>query len=177
MADFGDFSDLVETYDAAERGEERELDTFTWFGATIRLVEHVPPIVVARYAASFRKPEAEMFVAAYELLEKAIHPEDWPTFEQLANERDVKPGAVIEVIDKILEARAGRPTSEPADSSTGSSSTSPTSTPGSAPEVVPPLSREDKLAAELGVTIPPNRPELRKALRLVDVEEPLEAIG
>lgn len=179
MADFGDFSAIVAARDAAETGEPVKADTFGWFGEQIRLRPHISPITVGAFFASLDgASEADAIAETTNLLKQAIDPADWGTFRSLADNNDVQSPQLLDVIMKILEARAGRPTQQPSDSSDGLSATSPTPTPTSAATAAPPrsLSTEEKVAADLGIPVPPeSRPDARAALRLVD--EPMAETG
>lgn len=176
MTDFGDFTALVKTYDAATSGDEPALDTFDWYAdSKIRLQPHVPPITYARFFNSLDAgSEAQAEGALYALLQKSIDPRDWPTFLSLAEENHVGPTDLLAIVEKIVEGRSGRPTPRRATSSAGSSSTSPTPTPDSAPPAAAPPSPSDQLAKDLGVQIPAGRPDVALALVRVDEEIPTD---
>lgn len=179
MADFGDFSTVVAAHDAATAGTTPEPDTFGWFGAQIRLRPHIPTITVGAFFASLDgTSEADAIAETTNMLRQAVDPQDWSTFRRLADENDASGPQLLDVIMKILEARAGRPTRQPSDSSDGSSGTSPMSTPtsGSTEGLPRSLSTEERVAADLGIPLPPeSRPDARAALRLVD--EPMAETG
>jgi hypothetical protein len=110
------------------------------------------------------------------VLEKSIDQDDWPLFLSLAEDNHVGPGDLLAVLQKIIEARSGRPTSRPVDSSAGSSTTSPPSTPDSAPPAAAPpsLSPAERTARDLGVQIPTGRSDVALALVRVDEEIPTD---
>lgn len=172
MADFGDFSTIAAAHAADATGEDPPADTFGWFGEQIRLRPHIPSISLGAFFASLDGgQEADAIAETTNLLKQAIDPADWSTFRRLADDNDVGGAQLLDVIMKILEARSGRPTRQPSGSSDGSSGTSPTSTPTSASTAAPLSSSttEERIAADLGIPVPPeSRPDARAALRLVD---------
>lgn len=174
MIDLGDFSTYAKTVEAAE-GDEEPVRSFDWFGSKIRLRDHVAPMKFASFYTAMRDRKigpAEM----RDVLVSTIHPEDFSTFSDLADDNDVDGAGLLAVINKILEAFAARPTKQPSTSSDGSPTTSPTSTPDSEPKEQAQPSTEERVAEFLGVPLPPeSRPDARAALRLVD--EPIPEVA
>lgn len=173
MANFGDFTRYTQVYDEATADVPAEAGTFTWFGAEIRIRGEIGLMPLMRFSAAasrgLNSDDIEGLAALYRVLESSIDERDWSTFRDLAEENNIDGDVLVDVVGGIIAELAGRPTKRLSDSSDGQPTASSTSRPVSSSPVAVPRSVEEKVAADLGIPLPPEtRPDLRASLRLVD---------
>ena len=92
-------------------------------------------------------------VAMYDLLEQCIDPADWSRFQAHADKVRADGDQLMEVVGKVFEVLAERPTSRPAVSSGGSKSTKRKSAPGSSSKVIRRLEKSGRPDLALMVTM------------------------
>jgi len=145
------------------------IDSFGWYGEDIRTNPNFTPLDFIDMAEEVQEQQTnakpgEVSFAQVTLIKRQlrmiIHPGDFDTFWRLAKEKRVTPEALMDVMQKVVEYIAARPTVPQSDSSGGRPVT--TTTSASMPdEPVSPLTALDVKVAEREMQ---GRPDLRLAL-------------
>ena len=132
MADLGSFG--------TAKPEPEQVDTFGFFGATIRVNPAFGELDLADFfevAASIdEKDNAQAMGALKAVFRACIHPEDFDTFWATAKRERQGIEDLMGVVMAVVEAVADRPTVRPSDSSAGPSSTSAISADASSSQVI-----------------------------------------
>ncbi len=124
----GDFG-IVEREVEASAGDA-PADTFTWYGQEIRIRDNVSPYNLGRFERKVLDPRRvgkggqvvmEVWLDAMNHLETWIHPEDFDTFDRLAEENEAEPEDLSKLLMALYEALVGRPTKRSTASSDGRS--------------------------------------------------------
>lgn len=122
-----------------------------FMGQTFKMADKIGLMPLIRFAATAKQgagsDDMEGLAAMYTMIRDCIDPQDWPRFEQHAIDQKAEADELFELVGKVLETLAARPTQRPAVSSAGSPTTSQSSkaTP-SLPVTAPPGTTLDGMA-------------------------------
>lgn len=134
MTSLGDFNAAARELDPTEA-----LDTFGWYGATIRVRPDVGIYPLMRFSGELNESTTDMSVLAIEhqLLRDLIDPDDWAEFERSTISNRVPHDQITELVKALVIGTAGRPTLRSFASADGPPSTTESST-GDSPSPIPP---------------------------------------
>ena len=107
-------------------------ETVEFHGATFHVAEKVGLMPLMRFAKVARSGvdanELEGLAAMYDILQQAIHPDDWARFEQHANDTRVDGDDLMRMVSEVMAVIGARPTGRSSVSSDGPQIIEPRST-------------------------------------------------
>jgi hypothetical protein len=109
-----------------------------FYGETFTLHDTVGDFALMEFAEAAERVESESLAgmaAIMRLLKSAVVDEDWPRFQATARKNRATVEACMEMVMRLFEQEAARPTGRPSDSSDGPQITKPNSAAGSSSPV------------------------------------------
>lgn len=126
----GSFGAVVEEITAPD-----EPDTFTFYGETFTVAQHVGALPLMRFAAAARtgagSDDLAGLSAMYDMIRDCLAPGDFERFDSVATANKADGATILAVCSAVYEALAGRPTTPQSTSSAGQRPTTKSSQPKS----------------------------------------------